>query len=114
MPLTPSEPEDVNSRNSSDKNPADDGSGGNCNQDNQQTVTYDNVTTTTYVDRTGPKKVKTPKKLQAGFNSGTYTGDEEKRFLEGLEFYGRDWKKVSDPPWNGVDWGEDAEEKDGW
>jgi len=33
-------------------------------------------------------------KPQKNTNSGKWTDDEEKRFLEGLELFGRDWGKV--------------------
>lgn len=38
------------------------------------------------------KKAKKP--VQEGCNSGVYNELEEKKFLEGLELFGRDWGKV--------------------
>lgn len=41
------------------------------------------------------KKEKKPKKaLAEGMKTGTYDADEEARFLEGLELFGREWTKV--------------------
>jgi hypothetical protein len=42
------------------------------------------------------KKEKKPKKaLAEGMKTGTYDADEEARFLEGLELFGREWTKVN-------------------
>ncbi|KAJ2963594.1 hypothetical protein NQZ79_g1454 [Umbelopsis isabellina] len=42
------------------------------------------------------KKEKKPKKpLAEGMKTGTYDDDEEARFLEGLEMFGRDWSKLA-------------------
>lgn len=47
------------------------------------------------------KKEKKPKKpLADGMKTGTYDDDEEARFLEGLEMFGRDWSKVCLIPCN--------------
>lgn len=41
------------------------------------------------------KKEKKPKKaLAEGMKTGTYDAEEEARFLEGLELFGREWTKV--------------------
>jgi hypothetical protein len=42
------------------------------------------------------KEKKAKKPLAEGMRTGTYDDDEEARFLEGLELYGREWTKVSD------------------
>ncbi|CAO3695717.1 unnamed protein product [Umbelopsis ramanniana] len=42
------------------------------------------------------KKEKKPKKaLAEGMKTGTYDADEEARFLEGLELFGREWTKLA-------------------
>ena len=33
--------------------------------------------------------------MYKGLNVGSWKSEEHKKFLEGIEIYGRDWKKVS-------------------
>lgn len=43
--------------------------------------------------KTTTKKPRRP--VPEGFNTGVYTEEEEKKFLEALEMFGRDWNKVT-------------------
>ncbi|CAO3600185.1 unnamed protein product [Absidia cylindrospora] len=57
--------------------------------DNSQSLELDN-------NAAKPAKIKKPKKaLPPGFNTGLYSEDEEKLFLEGLDTYGRNWSDLA-------------------
>ncbi|KAF9979158.1 hypothetical protein BGZ73_005326 [Actinomortierella ambigua] len=42
------------------------------------------------------KEKKPPKEMAPGINTGTYSDEEERRFVEALEIFGRDWPKVEE------------------
>ncbi|KAF9158495.1 hypothetical protein DFQ26_007541 [Actinomortierella ambigua] len=42
------------------------------------------------------KEKKLPKEMAPGINTGTYSEEEERRFVEALEIFGRDWPKVEE------------------
>lgn len=62
----------------------------------EETQNGSEITTTDETTVIEKKEKKAKKPLAEGMRTGTYDDDEEARFLEGLELYGREWSKVSE------------------
>ncbi|CAO3668826.1 unnamed protein product [Umbelopsis vinacea] len=61
----------------------------------EETQNGSEITTTDETTVIEKKEKKAKKPLAEGMRTGTYDDDEEARFLEGLELYGREWSKLA-------------------
>lgn len=53
------------------------------------------TTAETKPNESKPVSKKPRKPVPEGYNTGNYSEEEERRFLEGLELFGREWTKVT-------------------